>query len=186
MQTPNTNRDYHEIGYKIVASGAPLLHQAMRSYAEQMAHLDGHPSAGDFEPVSGGGTDATSVEAAMMRRYQLRADKEQLRDWLQLMEETRQAIHRICLRIIQHRADDIEPDTLPRFEVTLCDGRRFEGAHIPWVPYSRDEDNGWHDPTCVDPADESGLCPKCRVREARWRRRNGIPERANNSTAPAA
>lgn len=186
MQTPNTNRDYHELGYRIITQGAPLLHQALRSWAEQMAHLDGHASVGAGEPVSGGGKEATSVEAAMMRRYQLRSDKEQLRDWLILMDETRVAIARICHRIISRRMDDQDAEPLPVVEVKLCDGRAFEGAHLPWVPHSRDEHNGWHDPTCMDPADESGLCPKCRLREGRWRRRNGFPERANNATRPAA
>ncbi len=68
----------------------------------------------------------------------------------------------------------------------LCDGRPFEGSDKAWVPHSRAHDNGWHDPLCVDVADESGLCVRCKVRERRWRAEHGLRPRNRNRVEDAA
>lgn len=73
-----------------------------------------------------------------------------------------------------------------RIEGMICDGRPFEGSEIAWTPHSRAHDNGWHDPLCVDIADDSGLCLRCRARERRWREAHGKPQRKRNSYQPAA
>lgn len=70
--------------------------------------------------------------------------------------------------------------------VPRCDGRGLEGSELPYTPYSQDPRNGWHRADCSDAADNSGLCPACRVREARWRRENGLPPRRTNAGVEAA
>ena len=68
----------------------------------------------------------------------------------------------------------------------ICDGRPFEGSEVAWVPHSRASDNGWHDPLCVDVADDSGLRVRCKARARRWRAAHGQPTRKRNSIEAAA
>jgi len=73
-----------------------------------------------------------------------------------------------------------------KLNVLLCDGRPFEGSEVAWVPLSRAHDNGWHDPLCMEAADSSGLCIRCKVRERRWRISRGMKPRNRNRTEDAA
>jgi hypothetical protein len=125
------------------------------------------------------GLDEAGRQAARAHeQWTMRNKREDIRDARHAMTTIIRDYIALCQTVLPK--DD-------KLKVKLCDGRGFEGSHIPWIPGSRDERNGWHDATCVDAADGSGLCNRCRIREYRWRVRNGLtPREANSPGAEAA
>lgn len=150
--------------------------------------LDGYPTrtAADrcersADPIN----DLTSVERTAHARRLVSSHLAQLIDDHtavgQLIDSYRHDV--IRTRDLLVSATRLVADTTGR---RLCDGSGFEGADLPWTKWSRDPENGWFNPLCVDHADDSGLCDTCRPREARWRRRHGLRPRTNNAPLPPA
>lgn len=121
--------------------------------------------------------DLTRVERAAFARVHLTSQHEKILDHIDSLTITATSLANILDRTLRHRV------TTP---IVLCDGRPFAGSDILWTPHSRDPRNGWYDPLCAEAADASGLSPRCRVREARWRRENGLPPRFANAATDAA
>lgn len=142
---------------------------------------DGWPTKGN-NPGRSNDTTSTTERAAIAtvdgdhEATQARAVIEDIRDWWTGL--------RIMLADGARLAARYTP--VDRQTATLCDGRPFEGSEAAWVPHSRSDQNGWHDPLCVDVADESGLCVRCKVRERRWRAAHGMRPRNRNRFEDAA
>lgn len=151
--------------------------------------LDGYPTRTLTDGLPRSTTDVletlTSVERSAEARWLVSSHLAQLVDDHtavgQLIDSYRHDLVRT--RDLLVSATRLIADTTGR---RLCDGSGFEGADLPWTKWSRNPDNGWFNPLCVDPADDSGLCDTCRPREARWRRRHGLQPRANNAPLPPA
>jgi hypothetical protein len=154
-----------------------LVTAALEHVAREERVTDGYPATASGNGATCGTATAelTSVERAADARYRLRSIREEIRDDLLALELRADALGKLCRETLGYRAP----------APALCDGRSFAGAELPWTPHSHDPRNGWHDAACRDAADDSGLCPKCRVRERRWRDRNGLEPRAANAPAPA-
>ena len=145
---------------------------------------DGMPSAHAIHGLTTGRGDdndpqtLTPVEQAAHARWTLTAERDQIRDDIDAVIQLVDSLGRVVYRAVRLRAPIEGPKQ--------CDGRDFAGSAYPWVQHSRDEMNGWLDPTCRDAADTSGLCPRCRIRERRWREANGLTPREANASTPAA
>jgi len=145
-----------------------------------IAATDGYPSGGG----SGRSSDTTSTtERAALHAFdadheahKARMAIEDMRDWWTGLRIMLADGARLAAR---HRPLD------ERHDVLLCDARPFEGSMVAWVPHSRSHDNGWADDLCLDAADESGLCVRCKVRERRWREDHGLRPRNRNRTQDA-
>lgn len=146
--------------------------EAIWHLAHELDYVDGLPShtMGDGMPV--GASDDTSVERAAEARYSVTSQREQLRDDLASIES--------LARSFGHVIDATLRMYVQSPEAPRCDGRDFSGANLLWVPHSRAADNGWRDPHCTELADASGLCPKCRIRERRWRDEHGLAPRSTS------
>ena len=149
--------------------------------------VDGFPPRGDGNGGRGSDTTSSTERAALAlcddrpsaeahEASNAKGAIEDMRDWW--------AGLRIMLADGARLAARNRPKS-DRIVGMICDGRQFEGSEIAWVPHSRAHDVGWHDPLCVDVADESGLCVRCARRERRWREANGKPLRKRNSYQPA-
>lgn len=150
--------------------------------------LDGHPTRTVTDGLPTGTdplNDLTSVERAAHARWLVSSHLAQLvDDHTAVGQLLASLVHDVNLtQTILASAGRLAADLTGR---RICDGSGFEGADLPWTKWSRHPDNGWHDPLCVDHADDSGLCDTCRLREARWRRRHGLQPRANNAPLPPA
>lgn len=110
----------------------------------------------------------TSVEAAVMRGFSMRDQREEIRDRLDGLVMARESFERFLRGIIGADALKVVPE--------LCDGKAkgYDGHQLAWVPSLRDPRNGWHDPSCRQIAGPTGLCDACRLRMNRWRTRNGL------------
>ncbi len=162
---------------------------ALTAAATHQLHIinlaDGWPARGN-SAGRGGGTTSTTEHAAIAlcdddadyRHEASRAKSaiEDMRDWWSAL--------RIMLADGARLAAIHRPKA-ERADAMLCDGRQFEGSEMAWVPHSRAHDNGWHDPLCMDIADDSGLCDRCKVRERRWRVDHGMQPRKRNSAQDA-
>ena len=114
-----------------------------------------------------------------MVRYEARTRVEELRDHLNDWLNTSRLFGEDVEGIIgwAHKMLGTTPE--PLTIVHLCGdqdrAKGYEGRTLAWVPSSRNPDNGWHDATCRDIADGTGLCARCRVRMNGWRERRGLP-----------
>ena len=187
------NRQIVEAGRLLADVAAQLTTEALAHIANVINGNDGYPSAtmGDgsrssdatsttertaLRALDDGCDDAGRQAARAHEQWTMRNKREDIRDAKHaLVTIVRDYIALLYTALPKNRQD-----------VKLCDGRGFEGSHIPWIPGSKDERNGWQDPTCVDGADGSGLCDRCQKREYRWRLRNGLTPRAANTVAEAA
>lgn len=119
----------------------------------------------------------TPTERAAFARHRLTSNSAQIRVDITSLSTLLTSLAKVCDKTLGIRI----PIDVPR-----CDGRTFAGSDVPWVPHSRDPDNGWYDPTCIEAADASGLSPRCRVRERRWREEHGLAPREHNASVAAA
>ncbi len=183
------NRQVFNAGLILCETAAPMTTRAVSHIANVINGNDGYPSAtmGDGSRSS----DATSVtERAALHAVEDGSDGGRKHE-VYLAKVRREDIRDLRHAIVTQIRDYVRllGYSLPQDDrkqiAMLCDGQGFEGAELPWLPNSRDERNGWHDPTCVDMADESKLCPKCKIRERRWRARNGLEPRKTNMPEPA-
>ena len=166
---------------------ATLITAALVTITDELEQLAPYVGGGDSSAprVSGGGrtvwvpedehgpgehVPVTSVEAAVMRNALVRDYREQIRDRLDGLIQGRESFDRFLRQIIGANADRVAP--------SLCGdhdkAKSYEGRQLAWVPSSRNPDNGWHDATCRDIADGTGLCLRCRVRMNGWRERHGL------------
>jgi hypothetical protein len=157
---------------------ATQVQNALRHIANEMHLLDGYPTSTLSDGIPTGSSEATSVERALMARQGIQDRLALIRRDADALTRAAHALGQLCQKVLGER--------LPRFDVPQCDGRDYEGSHLPWVPHSRDPANGWYDPKCTEAADESGLCPRCRIRERRFRQEHDLAPRASNVATPAA
>lgn len=145
--------------------------------ATQMAAADGIPTRG--ERIGGRATaENTTVEAAADTRDQLTNDATYVTESILAASSTLSDVleamaHTLGLRV-------------PVAKEELCStGTGREGHEIPYVPHSRDPENGWSDATCTNVADagRAGMCDACSKREDRWRREHGLKPRAHVNEA---
>ncbi|MGB8858910.1 MAG: hypothetical protein WCC60_06625 [Ilumatobacteraceae bacterium] len=187
----HTNARLDRAGWRLQHQTAILAFLALDHLATELAYLSITPGkGGDQLGVSGGGPtvrvdeddngpneriDVSPVEAAVMRAHDLRERREELRDRIDGLELAIAGIDQLTRQLLGTRV----PRTIPE----LCDGRArgYEGHMLAWVPYSKSDDNGWHDPACRDASGPTGLCDACLVRMNRWRERNGHPRVASDA-----
>lgn len=176
------------LGWILQHHTAELITALLEHVSEELAAISHYPGQ-STNPVSGGGLSikvldengqpdripVTSVEAAVFHGTHWREAREDLRDRLDGLEVAINELNRFCRRKLGTR--------LPRHIVELCDGRDYDGAKLPWVPYSHDPANGWIDPTCREAAGYSGLCPTCLKRMNAWRERNNLHRISDMTTA---
>ena len=163
---------------QLVTMLADEIAKAQDHILRELAVTDGYPSGPGGDKITGGTSELTPVERAAEQRGLLRADLEQMREDVRTIATIAHSALTVARKAQRTR--------LVRTPPALCDGRSFEGADQAWTPHSRHPDNGWHDPNCREAADESGLCPRCRIRERRWRDEHGLNPRSSNAGNPAA
>lgn len=189
MSRPRNERA-DRLGWVLQHQTAELITMTLDHINTEIRHLSAYPSGGgDQLGISGGGLcvfvpqdehgpderiAVTTIEAGVMRADELREVREQLRDRLEGIEVAVIALNKLMRRTLGTRV----PRTLPE----LCDGKAkgYSGHMLAWIPYGRDETNGWHDPSCRDAAGATGLCDPCLIRMNRWRERNGLPRIASD------
>lgn len=162
---------------------APLVTTALQILDRSQRELDGYASATLGDGLPSGSEDVaklTAVERAVEARWQVAAQRAQLLEDMDTLEQQANALIAVVYGSLRMHAPDLLAPPPKR-----CDGRDFAGSRLRWVPHSRDPDNGWFDPLCADPADDSGLCPRCRIRERRWRKDHGMEPRLANAPMPA-
>lgn len=169
---PAPNRDANA---RLAAAAADLVHAAnhttvaLQRIARRIVDADDERT-GTRGGGGGSGTPDPTFAAALPgidgRRddIQARLDRERLRDAIHAVEDQARNLRNLATRL----AGVTGP------AATLCDGRGYEGWEIPWRPHSRDEHNGWSDPTCRQGAGRSRLCPACLKRANRWRDSRGL------------
>lgn len=155
---------------------ALLVAQALAHLSEEIAVCDGYPSSTLSDGMPPGSAELTSVERAVDGRQFATRSVDQIHDDIEALASLAASLRYVASHALGTRL---------RVDVALCDGREFEGSSIEWVPNSRDPDNGWHDPMCREAADASKLCPRCRLRERRWRDEHGIAQRSTNAAVEA-
>lgn len=182
------NRQVEQAGRLLVEVAAPLTTEALAYIANVINGNDGYPSStmGDgsrssdatsttertaLRALDDGRDDAGRQAAKAHEIWTMKCKREDIRDLRNSIVTQIRDYLQLCESVLPR----------DRRPVARCDGRGFEGSNVPWIPHSRDERNGWHDATCVEAADDSGLCPKCRVRERRWRTKMGLKPRATNA-----
>lgn len=153
---------------------AVLVTMALIHVHRELLVLDGYPAATMSDGTPRGSAALTSVERVAAARVSLRMQRDAILDMIDAIASLAARLREVCTTTL---------GTRPRIDVPRCDGRTFEGAAVAWVPYSHDPHNGWHDPTCQDAADDSMLCPRCRLRERRWRDEHGLAQRAASVAA---
>lgn len=114
----------------------------------------------------------TAVERAAHTRWQLQANRAQIFDDLNALEELTNSL----LKVARYTQGIRGPST----EKPRCDTRHLDGYLL-----ARD-DGGWSDPTCRDVprSGQKGPCDACYKRHTRWRRLNG--KKPLDSEIPAA
>jgi hypothetical protein len=172
--TAKPNQRLSRLGWTLEHQAAVLHTAALDQIATDLNFIDGHPPTGEQLHISGGG-DTSTVEAAAMRTADLNAHATKIRNSATALEHAVYNHMELCRRTVT---------AVPAAaNATLCDGRRYEGQHLTWTPHSRDDNNGWNDPTCRDIAGPTGLCDACRLRMNNWRRRNNLPSIAVQDAA---
>lgn len=159
---------------------APLVTTALQILNRSERELDGHKTRTLSDGMPQGTSELTLVERAVEARWQVAAQRAQLLEDLETLEQQANAVIAVVYGSLRMHAPDLLAPPPKR-----CDGREFAGARLRWVPHSRAPENGWFDPLCADPADDSGLCPRCRIRERRWRTDHGMAPRLANAPMPA-
>lgn len=159
---------------------------AISHLRDELALLDGWPGQTLGDGLPGGSYDPTKDLTPVERVAHVRHLVEtQIRQIVDDREAVRQVILSYVFglqRAVRMRGlSDIVAEIRG---IRLCDGTQFEGSHLPWTKHSRRPENGWFDPSCRDVADESGLCPACKIRERRWRAAHGLNPRTNNTSQP--
>jgi hypothetical protein len=150
--------------------------------AAELSLLDGRPTrTGGGRPTPGSIPDPAGNTAIA---------REHVTNMLANLADDRDAIGQL-IRSFSHDLDQAArlrtgTDTTAELDgIAYCDGTHLAGAEHTWQRYGRGPDNGWFDPTCRDIASgDDVLCDRCRIRERRWRERNGLPLRANNTPEP--
>jgi hypothetical protein len=156
-------------GYPTKTPGASL---ATASGREPQPHNPDCDGCDLCHPVT-----LTATERAADTRLRLEDTRTAINTHLTTIERTLDALARLYRQAAGTRVPA---------PVLRCDGRGLEGSDLLWTPHSRDPHNGWYSPHCADAADNSRLCPACRVREARWRRENNKQPRTSNAGVPGA
>lgn len=150
----------------VIANQTALMQATALAYLDnELKQVDGWQLTGESVNVSGGSTSNT-VEAAAIRANAISDQAAKIRTSAAELERRQLAHHDLCRKTV--------PKVPAAADAALCDGRGYEGQAIAWVPHSREETNGWHDPTCRDIANYSRLCDACLIRMNRWRSRNGL------------
>lgn len=178
--TPRQRLEHLDRAVLVIARLRSKVANVGAHLAAERAILDGYPS-GEGLAVSAT-AELTSVEAAADARLRLDIHEDDIDAGLHLLLVTVLDLDDASDRTLGLRAARHEHAITAR-----CNGGSGrDGAEIPWVPHSRDPDNGWADPTCTDMAapGRGGLCSKCSLREDRWRRTHQLPPRSH--VAPAA
>lgn len=129
-------------------------------YHEPHPHPDDCVGCDTCDPV-----DLTRVERAAFARYYLTAQREQIRDDIDAIEQLATSLGRVLDKTLRHRVPRIGGET------KLCDPTGREGAEIPL------SGGGWSDATCRELAAKAGLCNRCYMRERRYRIANNLPTR---------
>ncbi len=175
---------------RLLAAAVDLIHAAnltpaaLTLIAQRITDAD-EDRAGLRSGLAGGGhgsgiSDPTAAAALPgINGYrddaQARIDRETMRDDITALSHMARDMRNMITRLAAPGGH----------AVPLCDGRNYEGHGIPWTPHSRDDHNGWSDPTCRDGAGRSKLCPACLIRMNRWRERHGL-ERISDAEERAA
>jgi hypothetical protein len=151
--------------------------------AEELALLDG-------QPARSGGGGRRGVGSVADPAGNIALARQHVSNMLANLADDRDAIGQL-IRSYAHDLDQAArlragTDTAAELDgVRYCDGTHLAGAEHLWQRYGRTPENGWFDPSCRDIADgDDVLCDRCRIRERRWRDRNGLPLRANNTPEP--
>lgn len=159
---------------------APLVTTALQVLERSERELDGYKTRTLSDGLPQGESELTLVERAVEARWQVAAQRAELLEDLDNLERHANELIAVIYASLRMHAPDLLTPPAKR-----CDGRDFAGSRLRWVPHSRDPDNGWFDPLCADAADDSGLCPRCRIRERRWRKDHGMEPRLANAPMPA-
>ena len=169
MRPPPPDSRLHRLATRIHETTAPLTTQAAEHIRRELRQADGYPTSTLGDGMPKGATTSTVVERTAQARHHLGMVRTELDDMIVTIETFIEDLERMSRTILGVRVPT----------PNRCDGRPFEGATIPWVRYSHNPANGWLDPGCGDAADQTGLCPACRIRERRWRDAHNLPARTN-------
>lgn len=173
------------LAHRLSTQTSPLVTLALVTIRRELDDRAPYVGGGDSSKprVSGGGrtvwvpedehgpgesVPVTSVEAAALAHEHTLATQEEVCDRLDGIIIAVQSFDRF-LRTIVGDTGQAVPE--------VCDGsaRGYEGHQLAWVARSGPAgDNGWHDPTCRQIADSTGLCVTCKQRMNRWRTRHGL------------
>ena len=158
-RAPQPNQRMVNTGWRLEHHIAPLVTQALEHINQQLAHLDGYPTATMSDGTPHGTAEMTSVERVTHIRYSLGAQREQIRDDLEAVEQLVASLDHDCRHVLRLVAQT--RDAQPGY----CDSTGREGAIV------------WADPTCRDLATKAGLCGRCYQREYRYRKEHGLEPR---------
>lgn len=172
----------------MAAQHARNMYRALEHVLSELEILDGYPTQtiGASDPTSEPRTEAcrvchgrgcdqcaalkyTATERAAHLRYNLLAQREQMRDDLATIEELMSSAGEVINRTLRGRVP--RPATAHR----LCEPTGHEGCLVPIT------EGGWADYTCTDLAEKAGLCNRHYMAKRRWLIRNGLPTRSDEA-----
>lgn len=153
-----------------LACTVPLVGNALGHIQDELALTDGYKSTTIGDGGSRSTAELTVVEAAVHARYEMTSRREQLRDDVEALTQIANSLREVALGALRYRTPQA---LLEASHVTLCSGAGKPGDDVPWVPHSRDPDNGWRDTECRREAVRDGMCGACWKRADRWAREHG-------------
>lgn len=169
------NEQLLRAAFKLQHQAAPLTTLALGVVNDRIAGIDGRPVSAWGAEGSRSSDTTSSTERAAIRRVDLaRETREELRDRRDGILISIDNYIRFCREIVASGSPVDRPVAVLCGDYAALDMRPWEGHHLAWTPHSRDQRNGWQDPTCRQAAGRSGLCPRCLQRMNRWRRDNGL------------
>lgn len=172
----------------MAAQHARNMYHALEHVIAELQVIDGYPTQaiGASDPTSEPHTDAcrvckgrgcdqcaamkyTATERAAHLRYNLLAQREQMRDDLATIEQLMSSAGDVINRTLRGRVPR------PAAAHRLCEPTGHEGCMVPL------EDGGWADYTCTDLAEKAGLCNRHYMAKRRWLLKMGLPTRQDEA-----
>lgn len=147
--------------------------EALEHLTRERLEVDSWPNATMGDGGSRNADSTTCVERAAILTHDIDARIAQILDDMRTIASLASSAMTVVDGALGFRV----PREDRRPEVKLCNCRDRDGADLPYTPHSRDENNGWSDPTCRMPASRGALCEACYVRERRWRIAHNLPPR---------